>query len=373
MKVLIYAEAWGNGGIESFIKNELRCLASQKNISFDLFSVWTYNSPGIELNICGLNKAVSVFCGRKPNLIVRSIRGAFSFYKLLKSEQYDCVHVNTMNGMGLIYAWLARLANVRVRLVHSHNSDFGNGFRGIKSVVHAAGKLLWGSSATIRIACSKKAGEYLFGDHPFTVINNGIDTSKYCFSREKREFIRNQFSVEDHTLLVGSIGRISEQKNPIFQLEVFSSLLRKTNDAVFLVVGDGDMRTMCEEKAEELGLSSKVHFVGAVDDTSGYYSALDCMVMPSLFEGLPLALVEAQCEGLHVVCSETISSEGIFTGLVRQLSLESNPEIWARAVLDIDSNVSFRTHFDQATIDAGFSDREVAKTLLNLYGLDGGC
>lgn len=336
--ILYYVESWGMGGIESFLMSTIRSLDPEK-YTFDILSIHDRtNVFDNEIERLG-GRRFCLFPQEKPSQVVRLFAGLKEFRRLLNLKQYDIVHINTMNGMGFAYSWIAERAGVPTRIVHSHNSDVGSTFKHLKRLISYFGSLLFSSSATSRIACSNAAGLFLFGEMPFHIVRNGIDVNKFAYDSIKRNRIREQLGVASDEVLIGNISRISAAKNPIFQLQIFKEYLKLDSSAKYLMADQGEMASEVDEWIEKHGLRKNVVRFTPCQECEGYYSAMDAMCFPSLFEGLPLVLVEAQCAGLPICMSENVSKEAVVNSSCEILSLDLAPDEWA---LHIYRNVGKR-------------------------------
>ena len=188
--------------------------------------------------------------------------------------------------------------------------------------------------ATSLFACGKDAGDWMFGGAPFEIINNAIDVAVYAYNAEARSKIRAELELGDK-LVIGHVGRFSPQKNHPFLLEIFAALLKKEPDAVLLLVGGGEDMPKMQVKAHALGIAEHVRFLGVRSDVADLMQAMDVFVFPSLYEGLPVTMVEAQAAGLPCVISDKVPPECILTdGLVDILPLSAEPETWAAKILE---------------------------------------
>lgn len=246
--------------------------------------------------------------------------------QLIRSQGYDAIHVHGNSStlaLEMIAGWCA---GCQVRIAHSHNTTSSY------MTIHRLFKPVFRRLCTHRLACGVDAGKWLYGDKPFTVVNNGIDTSRFAFREEGRSEIRGQFGVTEQELLIGHVGRFNEAKNQGFLVELLQELTNRGLSYRLMLIGAGKLRETVEQKAETLGISHRVIFAGETDRVGDYLSACDLLVMPSLFEGLPLSLVEAQANGLHCVISENITREVDKTGNVNFLPLNGGPTLWADTV-----------------------------------------
>lgn len=353
MKVLVQCETWSNGGIRTSIVNEIQNLSS-KGMSFDLLTTWDW--PGIDdsaIEACG-TVHYSVFEGDRPNLIKRTVVGLKVFGKLLDENGYDAIDVNTANGVGLVYALVAKRHGVGTRLVHSHNTSFGSGSQLVKGTIHRACMVFGGDAPNARIACSGQAGRYLFGTHPFEVIKNGVDVNRFRFKPADRVQVRRRLEVPENTLLFGSIGRVAEQKNPIFQLRTFAEVIKVCPGCKYMFLGSGDLLDEAKSLAVNLGIQDNVIFLEPVQDAAPYYSALDALLLPSLYEGLPYVCIEAQCAGLPILMSDVVTDEAVITDLVEKMSLDAPASEWAAKLVELAEKERDRSVYPESVRATGF-------------------
>lgn len=304
-KVLCYSESWGIGGIENFSMNLIKSF-SNTPFKFDIFSVHDSNSSYDDFIEEHGGHRFTVFKDYKPNLLKRTIFGASKWWRVLGDGTYDIVHINAMNGMSFVYSGLAMLRGIPVRIVHSHNSSFGTGNTALKNVMHSVGKFLFGRTATVRLACSREAGVYLFNKKSFVFLNNVTDTQQFLYSAKKRSLIRERYDIAETDFLFGSVGRLSEAKNPVFQLKILQRLRERGIPAVLMLVGSGPMEADLLQEARELGVLQFLRLPGSTDEADFFYSGLDLFSMPSRFEGFPVAAIEAMTSGLPVILSSAI-------------------------------------------------------------------
>ena len=286
----------------------------------------------------------------------------------------DAVYINTMNGMGFLYSEIAMKCCVPVRVVHSHNSAFGSGQAAAKAVMHTFGKTFLSGSATACLACSSDAGRYLFGSRRFEVVNNGIDTERFRFDAAARAEIRESFDIPQNAILFGNIGRIAEVKNPLFQIRVFSEILKREPNSYYLMVGEGDLRPQVENLVDELAVRERVIMPGYLPDPAPVYSALDCFLMPSLFEGLAIVSIEAQCSGCAIVCSEALPPEAHVTDAEILVPLSAGEPAWADKAVEMARMTTDRDVYASLVHEAGFDADDsvslVRKCLLDRVNCD---
>lgn len=191
-------------------------------------------------------------------------------------------------------------------------------------------KLKINSSSTELLACSDVASKYFYGNKKSTIIFNGIETADFKNAGDVQSYSK-LFDAENVEHLLVSVGRLSPQKNPDFAVEIISELKKIRSDFKYIWVGGGELETELRQKVKELGIENNVIFTGVRTDVKDILVCCDCFLMPSLFEGLPFSLVEAQAAGLPCIVSDTVTREADL-GLTEYLSLESGAENWAKSI-----------------------------------------
>ena len=258
-----------------------------------------------------------------------------ALYDLMRSNKYDVVHAHNMFncGFSMLAAWVA---GVSVRISHAH-SALVNGGGLVKAVYEKLMRALILCCSTELVACGVKAGERLFGANAFQergqLILNGIDVAGFAYSEDSRQCIRRQLSLGDRFVL-GHVGHLAEVKNQAFLLELMPLILEKRPDAVLLLLGEGEDRPMLEQKIAEMQLQEHVIMTGNVVNVADYLSAMDMFVFPSLFEGMPLSILEVQANGLPCVISDRVPEDVFLTDLLRPMALEAPKEQWVDAILE---------------------------------------
>lgn len=254
----------------------------------------------------------------------------FSYDKHLRTlfdgERWSIVHSH-VNALSIFPLRAAARAGVPVRIAHSHSTAGKGEFA--KNALKCLLRTQANRYPTHRFACSRYAGEWLFGGGvDFDVLYNAIELDRFSFDARARAEVRADLGLTGSELVVGHVGRFMAQKNHMFLLDVFAEVAARRSDAVLLLVGVGELGTFIEQEAAERGLASRVRFLGQRDDVERLYQAFDVFALPSLYEGLCLVGIEAQRAGLPCLLSDAITREVDVTGTVRFLPID-NPGVWA--------------------------------------------
>lgn len=245
--------------------------------------------------------------------------------------EYNIVHGHA-TGPAVVYLKVANKHGC-VTIAHSHIAGSQKGFK--QFIINIYQKPLK-YVAKYKFACSKDAGDWLFGKKSdYIVFNNAIDASKFIYSEEIRKKMRDELGIKDSTFVVGNIARFHFQKNHTFLLDIFNEILIEKPDSCLILVGEGELRTEMEEKSKKLGINEHVIFTGVRTDIPNVLQAFDYFLFPSLYEGLGIVLIEAQASGLPCMTSaKVVPIEAQVTDQLKYFSLKKNAKEWAAEVLN---------------------------------------
>ncbi len=275
-------------------------------------------------------------------VIPRRSEGPVKYYREIRAffeqhaKEYDVIWDNESMFSDMTPLRLAAEYGIPVRIAHSHNPQNmdpslpGKG----RGVLHRIQRRALARSANVLWADSEESARWACPamDLPFTVIPHAIDAADYCFNAGTRREVREHYGLTD-CLVVGHVGRLHYQKNQTFLLEAFARLHQREPRARLMLVGDGPNLLPLETRAVELGVEQEVLFLGHRDDVSRLLQAVDLYVMPSRFEGLGMAAVEAQAAGLPCLLSDAFPKAANITGDVTFLPPD-DPDVWAERMLD---------------------------------------
>ncbi len=257
-------------------------------------------------------------------------------YFFKNHPEYKIIHGH-VRSTAVIYLGIAHKFGLTT-IVHSHSTTSGKGYKAfIKSILQYPLRY----RIDYLFACSKMAGEWLYGKRAckkdnFMVINNAIDASKFAFQESIRSQVRSSLHLEGK-FIVGHVGRFHIAKNHAYLLDIFAEIHKLRDNAVLLLIGDGLLREEIEKKIDSLNLKDSVYLLGYRSDTSDFMQAMDVFVFPSIWEGLPVSVIEAQAAGLPCYISDAITKEVCITPYIQQLPLSISTTTWAEQIVNATS------------------------------------
>jgi glycosyltransferase involved in cell wall biosynthesis len=310
-----------------------------------------------KFEMCGC-KVISI-----PNRKENIINYFFKLCRYIAKEKIDIVHVHGSSAIMSVELLAAKIAGCKVRIAHSHNTTCEN---------KKADRLLrpvFNKTYTEAFACGQDAGKWMFGKRKFTIIPNGRNIEKYKYDFAKRVKYRKKLKISNEALVVGHVGRFNTQKNHEYLIKIFSKIYKENQNSKLVLVGTGTTLNDVKKEVEELGLENSVIFTGALDNVSDYLSAFDVMLLPSLYEGLPLVVVEWQIAGLPCIVSDTVTKECAVTSLVKYESIMEQPVVWAEDVkkLVLRDREECKSKVWAEIRNAGYDIAEGAEKLRNKY------
>ena len=356
LRILHVVTDMRRGGLETMLMNYYRVIDREK-IQFDFLTHRDYlGDYGEEI----INLGGKIYHIMPLNPFSKKYKNELAEF-FNTHQEYKIIHVH-QDCLSSIILKSAKKNNVKVRIAHSHNI---NQDKNLKYLI----KLFYRQSipkyATDLMACGEEAGKWMFKGASFKVLNNAIDTSEYIYDEIKREKVKQQLGLKKEEIIIGHVGRFSPQKNHIFLIKILKKVIQKKS-AKLLLVGDGNLREIIEKEIGNLGLKENVILTGVRSDVAELMQAMDVFVFPSLYEGLPVTMVEAQAAGLPCVISNNVPSECIITEeLVTKCSLNDSEDIWVNHILK--SINKQRRDTRKEIINAGFDIKESAKKLQEFY------
>ncbi len=331
INILLVVGTMNRGGVETLLMNVLRNIDKKKfRLVFLCYKNETYDYEQEIISLGG--KLV-----RTPDVKeVGPINHIKNIVRIIKDENIDIVHAHTyFNSMFSLIA--ARIAGVKARITHSHNTQSEEFPSTAKRLYFIVSKFIISKLSTVYFACGQDAGEALFyKGSKFTIIDNGIILNDFYYDESARNRFRKELGVSKKCTLVLHVGRFDRQKNHSLLVDIYNEYLKLNPNSKLVLVGDGGLRAEIEERLRKLGIQDKVIFLGVRSDVNKLYSAADLFLFPSLFEGLPVTLVEAQANGLVCLVSDTIDKTAKFTNCINFHPLSNTAKQWARAMTNLN-------------------------------------
>jgi len=359
IKVLHVVGKMGMAGLETMIMNYYRNIdRSQVQFCFIPLTgeIGFYDD---EINSLGgeILYPPSAFNWKKP------VEFRKWFEETIKNGNYSILHSHN-GGAASIVLPIAKKYGLNT-ILHSHNT----GVRKESIIKQIARKTVLVANyhyVDLFFACSDDAGKYMFGNRSFTIINNAIDIEHFKYDQQIRKDIRNQIDFSDNQFVVGTVGRLTLQKNPYFIIDIIEALSKNYSNFRFLWVGDGELRNDIEQELHVRGLDTIVALPGAFPNVNDYYQAMDLFVLPSKFEGLGIVAIEAQASGLKTICSTNVPQIAAASEDCSFLSTDS-VDAWVRSIEKVMMNHRERKDNSNSIREAGFDITIEANNLLDKY------
>lgn len=362
-KVLHITSCLAKNGTETFIMNVYKNIDRSK-LQFD-FLVFTESNDGYYAEAESLGANIYRLSPRKNSL--------FKYYMGLKDfmknhvRDYVAVHLSGCTLSSILHIRLAKKYGCKRIFVHSHSTENTAGIHNL--ILHKFNKLFISKIATDYLACSEDAAKWFYGGTSAyakrKIIKNGIDINVFKYNHQIRNQIRSELRFGDKRVYA-NISRFEKVKNHKFIIDVFYEILLKEPDSLLLLVGDGSLKKEITDYVESLNISCNVVFLGHRDDIPNILNAVDVILFPSFFEGIPFSLIEAQSVGLPIFTSTNVSINTQIIDSIFFLKLESGPIYWRNQIFNCLSDF----HRSDKTIkikEAGYSIRDTALDLEKMY------
>lgn len=256
------------------------------------------------------------------------------FFEINK-EKYDIVHCHTFN-YGAFFLYWAKKYDIRVRILHIHVTKLGAKL--YKQILNKFLIKITKKYANTYFACTEKAGNSVLKNQKYYLINNAIDIKKFKYSSIDRNKLRKENGIKDADLIIGTVGRLSKEKNQLFFLDICKEISKKKDNTKFIIIGNGPEKERLIQRSKELELFDKIIFKEHIININEYYSLMDVFILPSFHEGLGIVLIEAQFNGLPCFCNKTLPREVFMSDLIKGISLDDSAEKWADIIINSDLN-----------------------------------
>lgn len=366
-RVLHIMGGLNRGGLETFAMNIYRAM-DKNEIQFDFLLTQLPEGDYVE-------EAKSM--GANIYTLPARYKGYKAYHHALDNffknhHDYLAIHAHISSLTSIDSAYYAKKYNIPVRILHAHNSSIQKSLRfyWLHTFLHYLNKPNVHSWATHYLGCSDKALDWMYKytgvRSKAIMVNNCIDTRKFIFNKNVRIDVRAEFGLDANAFIIGHVGRFVPVKNQSFLVNILVEMKKICPNAKLMLVGDGDLREQVAKEAEDRGVEHDILFTGRRSDVNRLLQAMDVFVMPSLFEGLPVSLVEAQAAGLPIVASDTISLDSDLTGTILFKSIKLKSNSWASDILQWVNRIG-RPNNTESIINNGFDSSETVKRLISLY------
>lgn len=355
-KILHFISGIKSGGVEQFLINYSPYLIEK---GFIIYVAYQHQA-----HIKSLKKLESsgCICIRIPNKRKTPIKNFVESIRLIKTIKPDIIecHQDLANFFPLI---AARIAGARVRIAHIHSS---NTDVKMPKPILAFMKYLIKANATERAACSITAGQFIYGNLTFKVIPNAINMIEYRFDNSIRKQLRAELNLSD-AFIIGHVGRFTKAKNHIRLFHIFKVIREKKSHAKLLLIGGGELEEELKRASNLMNLSEHIIFLGETNNVEKYYSAMDIMIIPSLYEGGPMAAIEGQANGLPIMLSNMVDPSVEILKTTKLQSLKTSSQQWCHEVERLTLLPHNRIDDNRTMQNTNFNIEQVKVTLYDYY------
>ena len=305
-KVLYFVDSLEYAGIQIFIYNIIKNI---KNTEIDILTLNDGNNYELEKELKKYN--INIY---KLNVWLNSISSYIKYKKEVDNffknhNDYKIIHLHGTSKNYYILK-VAKKYNIDIRIIHSHNTNFytNNVFKKFIGNI-LKNKLI--KYSTDFFACSKDAGKWLFKNKEFTIIPNGIEIDKFKYNNKFKNELIKKYNLKNK-FIIGNIGRITYQKNSLFLLDILKDVKEEKNNAFLIIIGSGNLEDKLNKKIKEYNLENDVLLLNNINDIYKYYNLFDCFVLPSLYEGFSIVVLEAQINGLKCIVNKNVLPKEVF-------------------------------------------------------------
>lgn len=354
--ILHFISGIKSGGVEQFLSNY--SLYMIKN-GFTVYIIYQHEAH--PKSLARLEQAGCI-CIRVANKRKHPFKNIVDSIKIIKKIQPDIVecHQDLANFFPLI---AARISGSKIRIVHIHSS---NTDVKVPKLVLALMKMLIVKNATNRVACSATAGKFVYGNLSFKIVPNAINTNEFRFDKQIREQLRATLRLENK-FVIGHVGRLTRAKNHVRLFQIFQKIREKNLNAELVLIGGGELEKNLIALAQEMQLSEHIAFLGEKNNVEDYYSLMDMMIMPSLYEGGPITAIEGQANGLPMILSTEVDPSVNILKTTKLYPLRSTDQQWALEVENLNKIFNNRYESNMVMENTHFNIEYGKKNLYQYY------
>lgn len=356
IKILQVVSSLKKNGTETFIMNAWHAL-DKKEITFD-FLIFDNSKDGYYEEIVETESKVFILPSRKDGFF-KYLSNLDNFFRTVSIE-YEAIHFHCTSFTTIAPLYFAKKYGIKKRIAHIHGSNC-RGFH--NKVLHSINKQFIPFLSNIYLSCSSKASKWGYKTTRIfsksEIIPNGINVEKFKFDYSKREKIREKLNLKSNAILLIHVGMLNPIKNHKFLIDIIKELKDQEINYKLICIGEGNQREYLENYAVSQRVSSLVSFLGHKNNIADFLSAADIFVFPSLHEGFGISLLEAQANGLPVLCSSGIPQEVNLSSNFNILDLKEGAKVWAKKISEIalqknirEESPSIQDHSIATTINA---------------------
>lgn len=365
--ILIVGASSNPGGIEAFLKNNIERFNKEKfRLTFLSYTGqnWAYQNE--------LKNKVLKLCLPSRNKHYLTYRKKINDFYKANGSQFDCIWFNLIDLTNIDMIKAAHKYDIKKIIVHAHNSKLLNPTIYHK-FQHYFNRNRVSKYATDLWACSETAANFFYPNtvnRKVKIINNAILPKSFAFNKDKRAQIRNNYHL-NNCFVIGNVGRLEEQKNQKLAINIIKKISNQIPNLRLVLVGQGSKFKELKKQVKESNLENNILFVGVQEDMQAWYSSFDLFLFPSLYEGLSVASLEAQANGLPILASkEIVPDNSKINGNLYTISLKSNIDEWTNKIYFLYINGYDRIPFNKIEkkfIEKGFDIRYESKELEQLF------
>lgn len=365
IKILeLFGEPFAVGGEETIVYNIFKNM-DKRYIHIDFLAQYSGKNEEMRNSIEKTGYKFYSFKEQKDNYFGR-LKYFHEVKEFLKKNNYDIIHIHSGSILGFILGIMATKNNKRYIIVHSHNTGIINFKKKLVKIIFAPILL----KADMYLGCTKEAIEFKFPkkivkNGKYEIIKNGIDFKEFLYNAEVRKKYRNMLNIENGTIALGFIGRLVEQKNPLFLINILENLIKKSENIKLYIVGEGELKENFIDLLKQKGLEKYTIMLGKRNDVNNIMQALDVLLFPSLFEGLGIVAIEAQAASLPVLVSTGVPEEANISEFFYRIK-DYNADAWAEEILRVAKKIK-RRNTEQEIVSSGYDIKNTAKKIRNIY------
>lgn len=361
MKLAIYTGVLGSGGIEAVAVNHALFFA-QMGLMVDYIIDLPPSNVDYYQSLTTAGVRVKTLFDKRPKLFI--VKKVFRLISLIREEKYTCFHFHLSYPSSLLYVFVVKLLGVpSVTTSHARGTMKSSPYFKIYQNIC---RHLFAPASNNRYAVSQEAGLWLYGNKKFDVMFNPINVDRFKYSKENRTKVRDHYGLDDKILLVGHVGRLDKVKNHRFLIETFSEMVKQNPLCRLLIIGSGGEEENIKQTISQHKLNNYVFYVNHTDCVERYLSAMDVLVFPSIQEGLPTVLLEAQASNLPIIASTGVPRQIALSNNVSFLDLNDGPLFWAQKVFERVSRGEPRNSTNEL-LQSKCSINRICSELIDIY------